>query len=539
VRRTVIAKLLGGALLALCLLAGGAGWYLEHRQVGVLQERVAELQKNELQSKIDKSVSDQLGEIASQQKEIAEEKREEALKEKMRADDAFLRSEIERQKAEQAGREARMEKEKAEEERQKADEARQKAELSERMARLERNKADTLRYQALGRSLGSASRQAFSANQLEMAQLLALYSYHYTTNYGGVVYFPDVFQALLNASHSIQSWGKHRGQLRSIYFMPERNGRMITVCDYGSILIHTKKEGKFKTDLKTDTLLNNQKYDFRYVYADKQSVIYAVSRSGHLVVSEQGNRKRTRIISVLEGDNPFALWAQDNNQVLVVGNHSLALVDLSLPDDKSVVDVRQFDCKIISQSHKDGKLMLFDNHHRQHLVNDFRHIETSPIPVQGIVTAFSSTKGMSAYGMEDGSIYLLRDDNKSQIKLLGHESRISELKLNSYRLYSSGYDGKVNFWYINSEKIEPMELISKQCWILDFTVSADQQHIWIGDKNGTITEALLDAKKMKDIIEAELRNANRDLTEEEWNYYIGKDTPYAPVILGNGKEVRK
>jgi WD40 repeat protein len=140
--------------------------------------------------------------------------------------------------------------------------------------------------------------------------------------------------------------------------------------------------------------------------------------------------------------------------------------------------------------------------------------------------------------MEDGSIYLLKDNN-SQIKLLGHESRVSKLKLNSNRLYSSGYDGKVNFWYINNEKIEPMELISKQCWILDFTVSADQQHIWIGDKNGNITEALLDAKKMKDIIETELRKANRDLTEEEWNYYIGKDTPYAPVVLGNRKEVRK
>lgn len=535
----VVARYLGGVSLVLFGIAGGTGWYYEHRQVNKLENLVTELQKNEQRSMIDKSVSDQLGEIASQQKEIAEEKREEALKEKLRADEAYLRSEVERQKAEQAEYEARAEKEKAEEERRKADEARSNAEASERIARDERNKADTLRYQALGRSLGSASRQAYSSNQLEMAQLLALYSYHYTIRYGGEVYFPDVFQALLNASHSIQSWGKHRGQLRGIYFMPEKNGRMITVCDYGSILLHSKKEGRQRTELNTDTLLNDPKYDFRYVYVNLQGVIYAVSRSGHLVVSEQANIKRTRIIPVLEGDNPFALWVIDDHQVIVVGEHALALVDLKQSDEKSVVEVRNMDCRLTAQSHKDGKLVLFDDKHRQHIVNDIFHLDTSEIPVPGIVTAFSSTKDMSAYGMEDGSIYLGNDGSSSYTKLLGHESRVSKLKLNSYRLYSSGYDGKVNFWYINDEKIEPMELISKQYWILDFTVSSDQQHIWIGDKNGNITEALLDAEKMKNRIETELFQKKRDLTEEEWNYYIGKNTPYAPLINRKGKEVSR
>lgn len=533
----IILSLVG--LLLLSLTVGITGWYLEHSKVSELQAHVSELQQEEKRHAIDKSVSDQMGVIASQQRDIAEEKQEEAEKEKRRADEAFQRSELERKKAEQAEREARLEKEKADQERQNAEMARRNAEASERIAKIERNKADTLRYQSLGRSLGSASLQAYSANQLDMAQLLAYYAYHYTTQYGGVVYFPDVFQSLLNASHSIQSWSKHRGMLRGIGFLPKNDGRIVTVCDYGTILIHTKIVNQQKTTMKTDTLLSNRKYDFRYVYANPKGTIYAISRSGHFVVIENCDKKKTRVIPVLEKDHPFSFWVLDNQKVTIVGEQSLAEIDLNLPDKNAVVEERPMGFKIETNGHIGNQLLLFDNQHNEHIVKDIRHIDTSPVPVPGKVTAFNNSRFFRAYGMEDGTIYLLKNGSNDYIKLLGHESRISQLKMTDDRLYSAGYDGKVNFWYINNEKIEPMELFSKKCWILDFAVSADLAYCWIGDKYGYITEALLEVPKMKEIIETELRQKQRDFTEEEWNYYIGKATPYQPIIIPNRKEVSR
>ncbi len=519
------------------VLAGG--WYLEHRQVTLLESQVADLQEQEQRSAIDKSVSEQLGVIVSQQKDIADEKREEALKEKQRADEALIRSEEERKKAELAGYEARQEKEKAELERQKAELARRNAERSEQVAKYERNKADTLRYQSLGRSLGAASRQAFQANQLEKAQLLAYYSYYFTKEYGGIVYVPDVFQALLNASNTITSWGKHRGMIRGIDFMPQTDGRLVTVCDYGTILMHTPKKEGFKVSMKTDTLFSNRDFDFRDVYADKQGVIYAVSRSGKLLVCKNGMKRNIRVINVFDNDNPVSFWVGNNGKVTMVGKHTMAEIDLNLPDDKAVVSRTYPPFTIIEMNGLDGYTLLFDDEHRQHLVKDFDRFETSEVPVKGKVTAFSSTKKMIAYGMDDGSIYLVKRNNENITQLLGHESRISQLKMSDELLYSSGYDGKVNFWYINNEKIEPMELISKQNWIMDFTLSDNQRYIWIGDKNGYVTAALLDVEEMKNIIEADLKSKKRDLDRDEWNYYIGRNTPYNPIIMKSRKEVER
>lgn len=520
------------AALVLLSIAGMGGWYWEHRHVAHLEARVAELQQNEMRSMIDKSVSDQLGVIASQQRDLAEEQRAEAQNEKLRADEAFLQSEAERRKAEEAERQARTEKEKADSERLKADEARRSAEASEQRAKDERNKADTLRYQTLGRSLGSASRQALAAHQDDMALLLAYYSYHYTTQNGGTVYLPEVFQSLLNASNSRHSWLRHRGQIRGIDFMPVGDDRLLTACDFGSILIHQKKNGQ----LKTDTLFSNSNFDFRYLFADRKGTIYAASRSGHLLVNRGGDPKRNRIIPVLQKDHPMALWVLDERRVIVVGEHALAEVDLSLSDDKAVADQVELGFSVTAQSHDGEHLLLFDDRHREHLVMGLHDIRTADVKVPGRVTAFGSTKKTRAYGMADGSIYVLTEGSSEYKQLLGHESRISKLKINEQQLFTASYDGKVNFWYVNNGKIEPMEMLSQNCWILDFTTSNDRQCMWIADRNGYVTEALLDAAQMKDIIEVELKRKQIDLTQEDWEYYIGKDTPYQPLIVKKGKE---
>lgn len=534
-KKIILIRLLVGAL-ALCAMGGIGGWYFEHKRVATLESRLTELEKEELRSAVDKSVSEQMSVIASQQKDIAEEKREEALKEKQRADEAFQRSEEERRKALEAEHEAKLEKEKADMERMKADEARRNAEASERVARYERNKADTLRYISLGRSLGSASRQALLSNQQDIAQLLAYYSYYYTKEYGGELYIPDVFQALLNASHSVQSWAKHRSSIRGLDFMQDENV-LVSVCDYGTILRHKKSAKLHMTELRTDTLFSDKQYDFRYLYAGYKGIVYAVSRSGHLVVLDT-NLNKERIIRVLENDHPSMCWVYNDNTVIVVGEQKMALVDLNVPDEHAVKEQKALGFRVTSTSHFEGHMLLFDDAHRQHVVIDINNIQTSKVPVPGKVTAFYSSKQMKAYGMEDGTIYLLKDDGSTPIKLLGHEWRISELKIDKNRLYSSSYDGRVIFWPVNNEKIEPMELISKYCWIHDFTTTDSKRYLLIGDQHGNITQVLMDVKMMNDILEKELQQKHRDFTRDEWDYYIGKNTKYAPLIM-KGKEVKQ
>ena len=83
-----------------------------------------------------------------------------------------------------------------------------------------------------------------------------------------------------------------------------------------------------------------------------------------------------------------------------------------------------------------------------------------------------------------------------------------------------------------------MELISKYCWIHDFTTTDSKRYLLIGDQHGNITQVLMDVKMMNDILEKELQQKHRDFTRDEWDYYIGKNTKYAPLIM-KGKEVKQ
>ena len=119
-------------------------------------------------------------------------------------------------------------------------------------------------------------------------------------------------------------------------------------------------------------------------------------------------------------------------------------------------------------------------------------------------------------------------------KLEGHLSRISKLKLNGWRLFSASYDGSMKLWNTASEKIEPMTLISADSWIINFTFDSKKQHAWIGDYQGNVIETILSVPMMVDIIRGKLK---RDFTQDEWNYYIGKNIPYESFLSSSGKEV--
>ena len=111
-------------------------------------------------------------------------------------------------------------------------------------------------------------------------------------------------------------------------------------------------------------------------------------------------------------------------------------------------------------------------------------------------------------------------------RLVGHRSKISKLKANGYRLYSSSYDGTLNLWLTNTPKIEPMTMFTTRGWIINFTLDLKKEAIWTGDQNGNLTMALISVPLMQQLLRNKLK---RNLTHEEWNYYIGQNVPYEQI----------
>ena len=486
-----------------------------------LQAQIEDLEKQVMRSTVDRSVSRQMEEIANEQREISDEKREEALQQTKVANEMRLRSELERQNALIAEKNAVASEKKAIEASEVAEKERKLAEHQRLLAEMSKQKADTLSYIALGRSLGSISTIQAQAGNEDVANLLSYASYLYTSRFGGDIYYPAVFQSLMQSSKSMLSWTEHTGAVMNLEYMPGDDNRLVSVSNYGEILLNERQGDR----LLTKVLLKNSDYDFRDVIISKTGRIYAVSRTGHLAIIQE-DLKTVKIIDLDKIEHPIRLHDISENNLLIIGENSMGLFDMK----RNIIrGTRPLGFHVIKGSRKSGLPLLFDNQGKMHLVSGLDNIKTEDVPVTGTVTAYCESKntGIEAYGMSDGTIWLIQKDGKKQ-KLLGHRSRISKMKLNGRRLFSSSYDGKVNLWITDKEKIEPMTLIETKNWIMHFNFDSTKTTFWMGDAKGGLTAVNISVPIMVNSVKQKL---TRNLTADEWNYFIGQSVPYESFIV--------
>lgn len=511
-------------IIAACAaLIMGAGlavvyqWYAdETEKTQQLEEQLAELAKQEKRSVVMQRINAQMEEIANQDRRISEEQRIKAEEQTAVAEDMRRHAELERQNALEAEHRAVEASNVAKSQRAIAEQQRGYAEYQKRVA-------DTLSYITLARQLGDvAIKQADAGNQ-ELSCLLAYASQLFTTRYQGDVYASSVYQSLVTASQSKQEWNLHKGTIYDLAFYGDGEKRFVTCSSYGELLEHVQVGSK----ITTDVLMRNSAYDFRDVYIDrKNKLVYAISRTGHLVIK---NRQIEKVIEV-HGIGTLQHIDPAGKQMLLFGENGMALLDT---EKQVITRTQQFSFKSVVVSSDNDNPCIFDNQGHMHIVKSFDKIESSKVPVSGQVTAYAASKEtkIKTYGMSDGSIYYINPKGKIQ-KLVGHRSRISKIKIINWRIHSASYDGKVNLWMADQAKIEPMTIITTNGWIMNFTFDLNKEYVWCGDQKGTLTESLISVPIMRQMLKKKLK---RNLTQEEWNYYIGRNIPYEPFI---GKEAK-
>ena len=521
----------GAAWLTLIVVAaaGIGGWYSNKNRIRELEEQLQALQRQEKRSAVLQSVSSQMEEIAFQQKEISDEQREEALQQTHVANELREQSEAERRNAIAAQQQAMISERKALDAYNLAQSQREIAEQQRAQAETSKRVADTLSYVALGRTLGSLSIAQYRTGNREIADLLAYAACLYTSRYHGDIYNPSVFQALSLCSQSQNDWSRQEGVVRDLEFLPQKDNELISVGSYGEIVKHVR-EGN---NLKSTTILKDKSYDFRdiYIYPDNGNV-YAVSRTGALFINTP--KGGSRILPLTNMEHPFAIEPmEDKKHLLIVGEKSLAKLDMST---NTLTGSQNLDFNVTLCSRYDYAPMIFDDKGKMHVVRDLNKLSTRKVPIVGKVTAFASSKGtgMEAYGLENGTIFLL-DKEKNIHRLTGHRSRISKIKINGLRMYSSSYDGTVNLWVTDQDKVEPINLINTNSWIIFFTFDPSKNYLWTAGQKGNLSEALISTQLMFDKLQKRLI---RNMTQEEWNYYIGRNVPYESFLALRRKGVR-
>lgn len=519
-RSNIITGLLG----VLLLLAVAAALYThrsDQRRISELESQISALRQQEQRSAVDRRVSKQMEEIAYGQQALSEERSQEAIRQSEIAQRMTLLSEAERKKAlqaqsvaERSATEAMNAKRVAEQQRSEADRQRQQAEHAKLVA-------DTLNYISLGRTLGTQSYSIYQTGDTELGNMLAYAAYLFTSDYGGDLYAPAVFQALTQSAGSRRSWSRHNGSISRISIMPN-SGKLLSASTYGELFTHSLQGDQ----LNTQRLLNDKQYCFRDVFAAKNGKAYAISSTGHLVVVE-GNS--TKVLPIVNVDKPFALESMnDEKQLLIIGQNSVALLDVATDQ---MLGTRRLPFRVVCSARRDYKPLLFDNRGRMHLVSSLQDMTNERTGLDGQVTAFASSKNehLAAYGMYDGTIWLV-DANGTRRKLVSHLSQVTNLKFNGKRLYSSSYDGKLLFWLTGEQQIKPITLFQSGSWLTDFILTSDKNYIWTGEQNGTITSYLISLPKIAQRLRQKVK---RSFTREEWNYYVGKGIPYAAFGLND------
>jgi len=514
-------NLLYGLCGALALACAGLGWsnHSSSQRIDNLQAELDSLTEESKKSEVVKRISQQMEDIAYQQKAISDAERDKAVllseeaqqqrrvaeRQTATANQMRRRAEQERSNAVTAEKQAMQSAAVAEEQRRIADEQRVEAETSKRVA-------DTLSYVALARSLGALATTRYTSGDKELASLLAYGAWYYSHSYRGDVFYPAIFNALSVTSGNKTEWDYNRGGITKLI---SYNDDFITVSNYGEVM-RWEKNGN---GMSHKMIFSDKDYDFRDATIN-EGTLYAIARDGEIVaIPLEGNGQRAAsdfaegFFSQFLIDGKWCITYEDQ-QIFVLDRKSMR-VDHKLEAPAPVTCISTYR----------GKPVVFTNKGEVYFLENGNKLVKELSMGIGNVCSFTSTPDGSqiAFGTENGMVYVMDYPRMSNIKKLrGHQSKVSQVGFINGYLITASYDRTLKLWDPKAEKMEPITLNTFGAWLTCFHADGDK-YLWTGDATGTLTRLDVSPESMARTIH---KNINRDLTRQEWNYYVGKEVPF-------------
>ena len=539
------------ALTTLAVLAGVAavayhiGSKRSQAELAALQEEMDRLLAAEKDAAIVKRVSQQMEDIAYQQKAISDQQRDRAEEQSILATRSAARAEMESRAAREAEIKANAAADLAERERANA-ELQQEIAMEQRdEATHAKNVADTLNRRTQARSLAVSSLVRREANESEVADLLAYASWYFLKHNRGNTYYSDTFKSLTQATDGMPRYKlKEGGSVNAIAQVPGSNGQCVAVTNYGEVewLRATGSAGDVR--INSQSLLFNPDYDFRDVTV-QDGKIFALSHDGPLCVLDF---KGKMDVVALPDEDYFKL-VPSGKRLLVAARRSLVWYDggalsgrVSLDKSLSAVVDRN---GVVCLFYADGSYAEMDAAGR---------ITAKTPLVNYVVTAacYNPASECLMLGVKDGTVYPLNKYNRVMETLAAHKSRCVSIAMIDPVVITGGYDKNTFIWnmdnllyesgltyreeletehvgkrVVNSKEIPTEWLVPVDYafdgWTLSVCADADGKSVWIGISSGYV---MLLNSSADDMAQQLHRKMKRNLTQQEWTRYVGVSTPY-------------
>ena len=539
------------ALTALVVVAGVAmvayrmGSKHSRSELTALQEEMDRLLAAEKDAAIVKRVSQQMEDIAYQQKAISDQQRDRAEEQSVLATRNAARAEMESRAAREAESKANAAADVAERERANA-ERQQEIALEQRdEANHAKNVADTLNRRTQARSLAASSLVRREANDPEVADLLAYASWYFLKNNRGNTYYSETFKSLTEATDGIPRYKfKENSSVNAIAQVPGSPGECVAVTNYGEVewLRASGTSGDIR--ITSQSLLFNSAYDFRDVTV-QGGKIFALSHDGPLCELDF----KGKMTAVALPDDDYFKLIPSGDRLLVAARRSLGWYAggalsgrVSLDKPLSTVVDRN---GIICLFYADGSYAEMDA--------AGRITEKAPLLDEVVTAAFyDKSSGCLLLGVKDGTVYPVNKYNRVIETLAAHKSRCMSITMLDPVIITGGYDKKafigsmdnlmfesgLNFRgeleaesvgkrVVNSKEIPTEWLVPVDYtfdgWTLSVCSDADGKSVWIGTSSGYVS--LLNSSA-DDMAQQLNRKIKRNLTQQEWTRYVGVSIPY-------------
>lgn len=537
---------------ALALVVGGVGavaYQMGKQQsvgeVAELSNEVERLRAGEKDAAVVKRVSQQMEDIAYQQKSISDQQRDRAEEQSVLALQNAARAEMESRAAHEAENKANAAAKEAEQERANAERQQQIAVEQRDEATHAKNVADTLNLRTQARNLGVTSQIRRDAGESEVADLLAYTSWYFMKHYRGNQYFSETFKALTQATHGILRYRmKKNGAVNAIARVPGKKLQCVAVTNYGEVELLTATVEGYRKGITSLPLLQNNSYDFRDVVIQKQW-IYALAHKGPLCrLNEQG----TLTAIPLPVDSYFRILPVGEN-LLIAGRQSLVWYsdgNLSKP-----IPLAKTLSSIVE---REGIICLFYADGTYAEMNRLGKIEGKKPLVKQVVTAAYYNKATECLllGVKDGTVYPINKYNRVVEALAAHKAKCTDITMQGSTVVTGGYDKTIYLWHMDNILFESglnfrqemqTKTVTKQQrnikeipaewlvpvdynydgWVLAVCGDDDGKNLWIGTSVGSI---MLMNSSADDMAQQLHKKLNRNLTETEWTRYVGTSIPY-------------
>ena len=416
-------------------------------EISELNNRIEEMKSAERNALITKRISEQMEDIAYEQKALSDKQRERAEEQSRLADIERGKAELERGLAVKAEQQARASAQEAENMRAIAEQQSTLATQNMEEALKARSHADTLFYQSLARSLAQTSITQYKSGDKSLAALLAYSAWYYTDKFKGNVYHQDIYTALLdNAPRAKMRIGRVSGNPRAMAKLPYSSDKdakkgYIIATDYGEIsnFVPRVNSKGFVEKYDEQTIFNDPHYLFRDVCISNGYVL-ALDVSGTLVKTSLTSTNDKRTNNDFAGKGPRSaqrikedavvsrkylpmsnmpqerwrhLLQNSEGKIIAVGEHQVVWLDAS---GTSILYTHNIEDEISEAGVFENVLVIFTKTGKLH---SFRNGKPSvskqiSLPRNNPVSYYyyMKGKGMHVLGTEDGDVLLYDKDMK-------------------------------------------------------------------------------------------------------------------------------